>query len=299
MKLKQGLGYGALALITSPIWVPTAFVGYIGYKGAKFAFKNPKTTIAGLIAAGMMSYCASERGRDVREEVRSAMSEVTSAYSQRNDLEQRLESVQGQASADQQVRQRLQQELEQNQARMRALEERVSAYQRPPAQTSPPPVQAPPAQAAQYVPATHYTPPTPLPRVMPPPPAPLEKIEDPAFFFYYVKMDETLEGIARKVGTPGAYHTIARDNGVDDPRKLITGQLLRVRREYCTKHNDDVYEQVPKLKSTVLSGQFTISESCEPKPQCGPEILALNRRLGLDYNDDFRYKHGERVVYFK
>jgi hypothetical protein len=124
----------------------------------------------------------------------------------------------------------------------------------------------------------------------------LEQISDPEFNFYYIKPGDTLTRISRRVsGTPDNYGIIVRDNGIADERSVLAGQLLRLRKELCMNNADGVYSRIPRLKSVILPGSVAISEYFDD----GAKVLALNRSLGLMYNDRFPITNGARVVYYK
>jgi hypothetical protein len=258
------IGYAALGAITAPVWVPLAFIGYVGYKAARFAFRNPKTTLASIGLAGLMWYAGCER---ISQKVDAGLLSLQQGYQQHQAtkrLEERLQQ-------EQQGRGLAEQAFSEQQKQLQRLEQQLKRYE----------------SAAQ-------------PAASPKAPAKLEAIADQQFFFYYVKLDDTLEHISKKVhGDDSMAALLAHDNGIQDPRKLLTGQLLKVRKSMVLKNNPDVYEQVPKLASVVLPGNITITQACKSDQRCISMVFEVNRKLGLQYMDTFPYRKGARIVYYR
>jgi hypothetical protein len=126
----------------------------------------------------------------------------------------------------------------------------------------------------------------------------LAAITDPDFNFYYVKQDDTLSGIARKItGSKAAAARIAHDNGIYRPEELTTGQLLRIRKGLCAGKRPDVFSRVPRLTSIVLRGDESIEGHFGYESNVIARVYAVNRSLGLDYTRPFPYAEGKRVVW--
>lgn len=120
--------------------------------------------------------------------------------------------------------------------------------------------------------------------------------EEQGYSFYYVQIDDTLSRIAGEVmGDGGKYRTIMRDNGIDDPRDLTAGMLLRLRSSGCVP-GARVYTRVPDLKWVDLPGTISIREHFGGYAE---EVIAINAALGLDYSGHFPYPNGSRIVYYE
>lgn len=259
--------YAALGVLTAPLWIPVTFAAYLGYKTTRYAFQNPKIAAAGLALAGLTWYAGCQ---NTVTTVSKGAQKVVQTYRthQASKLEQKLQ----------------QERVEKLIAQTKAREYEQAMHRQ--AQT--PPVQqvAPPVQ-----------------EVKSPPPPPVQRavqvMTDPDFAFYFMKTGDTIDGVAAKVGNPGGTYLIEQDNGISDSRKVLAGQLLKIRKEMITRTNADVYEQIPILRSTVLPGNVSISQACEYKPECISNVFTVSRELGLNYSDEFPYKKGARVVYYR
>lgn len=251
--VRRAIGYGCVGIITAPIWVPIAFVGYIGAKATRFAFRHATPVAFALGIAGIAMYTGCH--------YRAPMQHAASAFVERlakND-EQRTQQLPSAAAAP----------VPTNAA---GLERIVT--------TSPP-----------------IVPVTPAPRASPPSArAALPILDEPGVAYYFVKPGETLSRISERItGDPGRYRAIARENRILDPDDVSAGTLLRIPEPWCRPGVIGLYDRVPALNSLVLPGSATITEMFGPKAQ---EVIALNRSLGLAYEDAFSYPNGERVVWF-
>jgi hypothetical protein len=88
--MRKLIGYGIAAFITAPVWVPLAFLTYIGYKSTKFAFQYPKTTVAGCALTGLLWYASSDRGNDFRNTTSQVIHKTVSYVNEHASLEHRI-----------------------------------------------------------------------------------------------------------------------------------------------------------------------------------------------------------------
>jgi hypothetical protein len=269
---KNVLAYATLGVLTAPIWIPLAFVGYLGYKASKFAFANPKTAAAGIALAGLTWYAGCQNTVNTVTTSAQKVVETYRSY-QTSQLEQKLESERVTRIA----------------AETKAQEYRQLAQQYArPASTTPP---VPTKQAER--------PPENVSKTVSESPRTVQVVTDPDFAFYFMKTGDTLDRVAAKIGTPSAASLIAQDNGIADSRKVLAGQLLKIRRQSITRTNPDVYEQIPILRSSVVPGNMSISQACQYNQECMTNVFTVSRQLGLNYTDEFPYKQGARVVYYR
>ncbi len=70
---KKVFGYGALAVMTAPLWIPAAFVGYVGLKATRFAFRHATPVAFALGIGGVLGYM----GCHHREKVASVLERVS------------------------------------------------------------------------------------------------------------------------------------------------------------------------------------------------------------------------------
>lgn len=224
LNAKRVLGYGCLSVLTAPLWVPVAFVAYIGAKVTRFAFKHATPVATGLAIAGLATYAGCHY-REPIARTASAIVERVAASEEPSDLERRVQEA--------------------------------------------------PAQK---------------------PALSLSMIDEPDTAYYFVREGETLGRIAATAtGNPSNYLAIARASRLADPDDVAVGTLLRIPQHLCVRAVPGLYDKVPSLNSLVLPAAVTISQRFGPKAQ---EVIAVNRALGLSYQDAFAYPTGERVVWF-
>ncbi len=251
--LRRVMGYGCVGLLTAPIWVPIAFVGYVGAKATRFAFRHATPVAFALGIGGVAAYA----GCHYRAPIQHAASAFVERLAKNDEL--RTQQLPNAAIAP----------VPTNAA---GLERIVTAS---------PPIE----------------PVTPAPRASPPRArATLPILDEPGVAYYFVKPGETLSRISERVtGDPDRFRAIARENRIADPDDVSAGTLLRIPASWCRAGVVGLYDRVPALNSLVLPGSATITEMFGPKAQ---EVIALNRSLGLAYEDVFPYPRGERVVWF-
>jgi len=251
--LRRTLLYGCVGVLTAPLWVPVAFIGYVGAKATRFAFRHATPVAFTLAIAGVATYT----GCHYREPIGRA----TSAFAERL------------AHNDEPTATRATETAVSRQAPAPSGLERIVT-------TSPP-----------------MAPVTPAPRAPPPSArAALPFLDEPGVAYYFVKSGDTLARISAQVtGDPGRYRAIAHANRIPDPDDVIVGTLLRIPQPWCRAGVAGLYDRVPALNSLVLPGSATITELFGAK---AADVIALNRSLGLAYEDAFPYAQGERVVWF-
>jgi hypothetical protein len=216
------LAYGTIAVVTAPIWVPVAFVGYVGYKVARWSFRHPNIAASTLVAAGLLWYAT--QSSHVRRGVRETLSRAVQSSQKVKSLEEDLKEAHV-ARAQENTR---------SQERERALgllRQELETYKH---------------AARVDEPRTEHT-------------AHIEAMTNIAYNFYYAKLGDSLSSIAAKVsGSAENYPLIMQDNGLTGA--LIAGQLLRIRKELCTQQTNEVFARVPRLASVLLPGSVRISE---------------------------------------
>lgn len=127
-------------------------------------------------------------------------------------------------------------------------------------------------------------------------PAPQPVLEHPDYNFYFVNIDETLAGIAQQItGNSRNGTLLAADNGIADPRSLMAGQLLKVRKSLTSQAHPRLYSRVSAYRSIILPGTISISEQFGSQ---APAVTRLNEQLGLACPDRFPYSQGLRVIYY-
>jgi hypothetical protein len=280
---------GIIAIGTPLVWLGTLAYGW-GSAATRFAFRHRNLTATGLVVAGLASYHACHHSHLVEEHVAK-----TYTWTIERLRDERISTLERQLSA-----QRLQLETAREYAsrpQQRAddahiVDERtIAALQTHTSEQQ----QAigrlenllrrdgPAAQGVEHESGQYKVEPS--------------FMERQGYGFHYVSYGETLSAIARAVGNDERLHgRIASENGISNPRKLLTGQLLEIPLEICTRSATTIYTRVPRLNSVVLGGDTRISEAF---PDNWQRVLALNNALGLTYKDKFPIRHGSRIVYYE
>jgi nucleoid-associated protein YgaU len=331
------LRYGILATITAPIWIPVAFAIRVAAPTTYWAFRKPAQAIAIGAGAGLLWYAVStgsctktkdeirvmykqyqdktslETKLAQEEEVRRTLEEKLQRKNQeyQTAVEQAKQYAQTAAKLSEKVQyvevavQQSKQEIERLSAadKVKAQEhekllEKIAYEERKAkdaqnmleqktrdTQSTEQKIQfqqrEAPMQRAEYRTSEQY-------------------LEDPKYYFYYVKLGDTASNIARTTtGDENTYPTIMRDNSIAVPEKMITGQMLRIRREFSKSRVKGLYIRVPTLRSETLDAQVSISAFCKGNNTCIDRVLLVNRQLGLDYNNTFPLRRGERIVYYE
>lgn len=290
MGAAKAAAFGCLAVAVAPlVAVGTAFARlYVGT--AKYAIRYPKLTVAGVLAASMIAYnCHGEdslqRAQAYARRGGALMERAAETYAERREAAQVARYAKG--IAMQNIR--LGEELRRQHEHASRLEDRLAQAERelrtrdslprqPPGAAAQPPAQAAPTPERQHV------------------------LQHPDYYFYYVDIDETIDQIGRQTGNSRASSIIAADNAITDPRALLAGQLLKVKRSLFSPQDAvpaRMRAQTPLLESVILPGNLTITEFCQGDAARAEATLALNRGLGLSYRDSFPYKRGARVVYYQ
>jgi hypothetical protein len=316
--LRKLLGYGLAAAATAPVWLPAAFVGYATYRAARWAFKHPNTTVAGLALAGVIMYttCDPARMTQTKEATAHAVNWTTERVAQvrRGDLEEKLQEEQQRATTERSQRLETERAYSQVQDRASTLERQISAYRKDQASYEQQLHEAKAAveaidaerrrvaeqariaiaareellqssreqlEAARRGKVEH-------PR--------LEALEAPGFYFYYVKKTDSLRSIARyTTGDPDNAALIAQDNALAD--KPLPGQLVKIRTTITLENVEDLYPRVPKLPSVTIPASMTLVEYFGHTPKLS-EALAINERLGVPYGALERMNTA-RVVWYR
>jgi nucleoid-associated protein YgaU len=241
-------GYTTLGVLTAPLWVPLTVAGVISYESAKFALRHPKATTGAVLLGGTLWYVSSHYGVALRTSVQETIVRVAeSSQRHRNDeLEARITAViteneqhkQNTAQSAAEYAQR----LEAMAAETRTLREQNSAYQRD-------------REAYLAELARRNAQPSTLPQL---PTPQTQRAQDgtqngiamttAGFWHYQIKPGDTLSTLAvRYNGDRAAAATIAADNNIADPNRISVGQIVRLRREICTKTTAGLSEPLRSL----------------------------------------------------
>lgn len=271
MNPKKSALYGCAAVVVAPFVVAGGFVYRLGYDIAKFAYTYPKTTAVGILGSALLwqNGCMGVQGREYLRSASQGASviaqKVLSQQEHVRTLESELEKTRAQA-----------QKWEKQYLELSVMNSSASHLEEVVRESSPP-----------LSPATSPPNPSPLPRGV---------LREEGMLFYFVKMNDTLEGISRYISGWGGYASmIASDNKISDSRKMPAGMLLRIREPFYTRTQPDVFSQVPLLHAIRLPGTMSVSEYFGDETT---EVLLLNQSLGLQYTDRFPYTDGERILYF-
>jgi len=89
---KKMLSYGALAVVTAPLWVPAAFVGYVGLKVTRFAFRNATPVAFVLGIGGILAYTGCHHREKVATVLERVTADTTSPVVAATPLEERVVS---------------------------------------------------------------------------------------------------------------------------------------------------------------------------------------------------------------
>lgn len=266
MSLGKTAGGCALGIAAAPFVALAYAASRVYLSGAAVIAKHPRTSVLAL-ASGLLWYqCSSvEHSERLLRRGLEKGTALASHYSGRQErtLEQQIAFVA-------QQNQGLAGSLSRQQEYIAQLEERLAH----------PPAPKPPA--------------TPQPTQQRLVPRPM--LEHPDYNFYFVDIGDTLAGIAERItGSSANSRILAADNSIADPRTLMTGQILKVKKS-LTYHNDEgLYRTVASLKSLILPGNVSVSEQFGTRAS---EVMRLNEELGITCPDKFPYAQGLRVVYY-
>lgn len=284
MNVKKILA-GCLLTVASIPLLPVIITGAIAGKAtgsglkkyADYGWKHPFVTIGGLALAGTIAY----NGCTNYDRIKTAIQENTKQTITRieSGLEERLRQNAAEKKATEALH-RTTKELETKKEQVATLEKTLQDY----------------TSRLQEYSASNEQLRTQLTQESAQESRGIPLVEKEGSAFYYVKVGDTLAAIAQRVsGDARNYTTLARANNINDPRKLMAGQLLEIPKSLCTRPQDDVYERVPLLSSTIVPGNKPLSQAF---PETWKDVIEINKKLGLTYTDTFPYPAGSRVVYY-
>lgn len=117
-----------------------------------------------------------------------------------------------------------------------------------------------------------------VPQITVPAPQPVQHVGHPAMGIYTVQPGDTLSGIATKFGT--TYQTLAAINGIGDPNRIWTGQVLKVTGQPTTQ-NTYYVQAGDTLSGIAAKFGTTVSALVSANGISNPNVIYVGQKILL------------------